>query len=59
MWAAVNIAACAVLAVMSYVSSVYILDWLESLDRRLSMPRKSSRHPESKTQDEAGGRADR
>jgi hypothetical protein len=36
MWLAVNLAALLVLAVMSYVSSVFILDWLESFDRWLS-----------------------
>jgi hypothetical protein len=35
---AVNVAAMIILAVMSYVSSIFILNWLESLDRWLSAP---------------------
>jgi hypothetical protein len=32
-WVIVNVAAMIVLAVLSYISSVLILDWLASLDR--------------------------
>lgn len=35
LWLLVNVGAMLLLGVMSYFGSVFILDWLESLDRRL------------------------